>query len=695
MSRSLADLPLELLNIIVANLETARSLLYLSLTCKRLHDFTESDGFRVFVQSLFPSIQVQPSWKDAAHGLTTLSRAWDRKAFIAKCVEPPPYAWKSPQGHEEPLSTYPRVRQGRRNRPGRREQTMGYHPVIDSYLDFTEAQWTSRKETMAWGAGPQLNIRITHMGTEAKKASQVANAYERRSYNRFHHHVQWGTYREDWHIDGRDDITSVNLLRSFQKETPANNEQVIIGRASGGLERITLSLEDSAFQVETSFITDNRPIRSADLSKSDKPVLAACLADNVLALYPTNSSINNTAPYEQISVLASETPGRTWSTQFLTHDLLAIGLGPSTEPIHIYSIQPSGTTKTTLRRFHTEEDYTYTDLPASATGSRTNSVYPISPISSSSQAGGADGEIFLSGWYDGVVRLHDMRSPAQLTAKFTDSIDSESAIYSLLPLGQERFVAGGAKHSLMKVFDLRMPGGKRYFAANVDPCSNETSRARASGSTALPEPSAGFNNESIPFHNNASPPNTSSKNLIPGKHSCCPYHHDTIHSRRNWNVYLNPRGPAFYRMGTRRNADSPVYALSAPSSFSPSIYAGVENMVLQFDITSMMDPHPDPIWQYPIDPLSSQYSSDHGNGNGNGPALSPPSSRAYGSYDAGSRDTFLRRKWDPEGTVLRLTLYEQSEQFGDMRLRCQTSIGDLEGGLPGWDERIVEVRGYY
>lgn len=37
-----------------------------------------------------------------------------------------------------------------------------------------------------------------------------------------------------------------------------------------------------------------------------------------------------------------------------------------------------------------------------------------------------------------------------------------SAIYSLLPLGRERFVAGASRYAMIKIFDLRMPGGKVY-----------------------------------------------------------------------------------------------------------------------------------------------------------------------------------------------------------------------------------------
>lgn len=53
------------------------------------------------------------------------------------------------------------------------------------------------------------------------------------------------------------------------------------------------------------------------------------------------------------------------------------------------------------------------------------------------------------------IRLHDLRSPASYVAAFTDLVDHFSAIYSLLPVGCGRFLAGGSNHSLLKVFDMR------------------------------------------------------------------------------------------------------------------------------------------------------------------------------------------------------------------------------------------------
>ena len=157
--------------------------------------------------------------------------------------------------------------------------------------------------------------------------------------------------------------------------------------------------------------------------------------------------------------------------------------------------------------------------------------------------------------------LHDLRSAKSITAIFRDPVDTFSPIYSLLPIGTERFVAGGARHSIIKVFDLRMPGGKLYHAADLEPCSSASKLG---------------------------PQNFKSGSSF----SCCAHHHDSKHRRRNWNVFIRPTD-----YPRRRVTESPVYALSRPSQVSPTFFAGVESTVLQFDIVSIMDKHVDPVFQ--------------------------------------------------------------------------------------------------
>lgn len=202
-------------------------------------------------------------------------------------------------------------------------------------------------------------------------------------------------------------------------------------------------------------------------------------------------------------------------------------------------------------------------------------------------------------------------------AVFRDPVDTFSPIYSLLPIGTERFVAGGARHSIIKIFDTRMPGGKLYHVADLDPCSRER--------LSLP------------------------KRLASTKHyGCCVYHYEAKHCRRGWNVFLNTQSN-----GSRR--DSPVYALSRPSQHSPSFFAGIEGHILKFDMISIMDQHPDPVFK-------------------NGPVRT------------GERSD-IRRKWNPQREVIPLPMYEHDTGPVSL-LRQRADIEYSENSIcPGWDER--------
>lgn len=212
-----------------------------------------------------------------------------------------------------------------------------------------------------------------------------------------------------------------------------------------------------------------------------------------------------------------------------------------------------------------------------------------------------------------------MRSPISVAASFTDLVDTYSAIYSLISFGRERFIAGGACHSLLKFFDLRMPGGKLYHAGKLDFCSavkNSNYSAQALRRTDL----------------------------------ACFDHRPKNPNPRDWNVFLN----LGIRGTVSRTPDSPVYSLSSPSPCSPSFYAGVEGRVVQIDMVSMMEPHPDPVFR-------------------------------YGPEQTGNLNEDIVRKWDPQEDALRLPMYEQ--EAGNVTIMRQQKVGYIQRSKEGWDER--------
>ena len=589
---TLATLPPEILVQIVTHITTAKELCHLSLVCKRLHTFIEKDGFRVLSQTLFPYVQFPSThtalfWRDALHGLITQARNWDRKAFTAWIIS------SETNANQEP------GKNRRRTHNAPRGQTMGFIPVIDSYEAWYGGDWSSRKEIVAWGAGADLVVRARTMGPKALDVWNAAVNRSPKDFNAHHHTYKWANYHEPGVNEGLDDITFVKLL---QQPSIDDLEQFIIGRASGALELVSLNKKTSQSQVRCSFTTEGRPVRSATTNVL-QTLVAACSSDSIVSLYPITSSTSRTtreiAPVAETSANPSGQVGRTWTSRFLSNDRLVVGYGPAQQPIRIYKVgrgelasESPGLFNPETRR-HAEES---------------TSVYSLSPIATSSSAGGKGGDIFLSGAYDGLVRLHDLRSANTTVAIFRDPVDV-SPIYSLLPVANEQFVAGGGRHSIIKVFDLRMPGSGLYSSA-----SNGQSTAA----------SHGMGNHKKP--------------------------RDQEKSRLNWNTFLPTTNKSF----SRSTNDSSVYALSKPSQCSPTLYAGLQNTIVQIDIVSIMDQNPDSIFNY--EPTMSGNSLD------------------------------VRAKWDQEGKVSCLPMYEHND--GAITLMRQKPVDYYaQSNIKGWDER--------
>lgn len=130
-------------------------------------------------------------------------------------------------------------------------------------------------------------------------------------------------------------------------------------------------------------------------------------------------------------------------------------------------------------------------------------------------------------------RLHDLRSPAQFVATYADPIDAQTPIYSLCPLGRQRFVVGGGRHCILKIFDLRM-GGERVYDYLKNP-NNSPSACSSAPSTNSP----------------------------------------------GWATYLSP--PARYRPHSNSaDWESPIYSLALTAG-GKSLYAGMQGRVWELD----------------------------------------------------------------------------------------------------------------
>ena len=538
---ALTELPPELLDHITTYLTTANSLANLSCTNRNLHTFVEKNAWRTFADLQFPSLcpRTSQNWKLSARSLAAQSRAWDRRAFVARYTEP----------HGD-ITAFPGKRKVERwKRP--KGQTIGFTPHLDVYEQDVGSR--GKREVLAYSAGAEVCVRVREwqVGRHGKEKDKI----------------KWHTYRPISAYEGRDDVTTVQLMRS---ENSGLDVRMVIGTANGDLQVLTLPVNgaEGADVDKVYLTTQGQSVRSSSLLQPDgrAGLLAAEVGDSKICLYTLEDGQPKISPGSEIDIkTAAREDGitlskayRPWSTNFLSSNHLAIGLGPSEQPIHVYTLTPSGLSTDHVRKFTLSSDHDLDDrsdeiAPGGVAKKPMSSVYPIIPLPPSSGASRQDAQIFLSGAYDGVVRLHDLRSPRDVEGSYIDPTD-DSAIYSLLPRGRETLLVGSNRHNLLKVFDMRL-GSKCYSYLDAQPTK----------AAATP--------------------------------------------KRDWSLFLKPHSgstntnlPGSDRRWGRSAAESSIYSLASATQHSPHIYAGIENNVVELAFTDVLDPNPDPTYFKPWTP---------------------------------------------------------------------------------------------
>jgi len=546
---ALSALPNELLSLITGYLERPKDLLFLSLTCRRLSDFVKLDGWKALLKGRFGVSGLNLDAQASVHGLTTLYRNWHRKGLLARYLEP---SFKAKSLNDWKLRTW----------QGPQGQTMGYQPCIDSYEE-VYGSWGERREVLAWSAGTTIVLRVREAGSGIETIRQAGDdltkSHEQNwTYDDFGHLSSWYTYKVPESSEGRDDITSLRLLRTHQRDLAY--ETVVFGTASGDLAALSVSPDLAETQIQH-YNTGRRAIGSLSVSASSSPIIATTVGDSLLTLYPVHHQNHPQIPIQPLSQVRPITSSsRIWSCNFLSDTRVSVGLGPCRGPIQIYEIAPEGLLPTPLRTFNLESD----DRADARPRQRNSSVYPILPLSDEGRGGTGAGHAFLSGGYDGIVRLHDMRSPRSFETMYWDPTN-DSPIYALAAHGLERVVVGVSMHSMIKVFDLRLSGSHAYYATTTPlPSANKPKQQDYTPDTVLNH-------------------TTSNATVLSG----------------GWNLFLNPRVPpkpgAYRAEYWRGREDSPVYSLSIPSPTSQHVYAGLEGVVQSLTFHSFTDKHPDPM----------------------------------------------------------------------------------------------------
>lgn len=639
--KMLAELPFEILAQVVSYLPKAQQLYYLALACRRLHRFVSQEGWRVFVQERFPSIQTPPYWRDAAHALTTFSRNWDRRALIAR--------YDKPGGDN--LEGPARISNRRRPWPRPIGQTMGFQPALDSYEEWNGGGWSSRREVLAVGAGAELALRVKQTGPKALQRWKIASETNPRdaSFDSHHNHVRWVTYKPSTAAQGIDDITSLKLYRLENDGVVGGDDEetVIVGRASGDLTVLTVPIVafEGAAVPSRVYRTDNRPVKSLDYTKGSSPLLAACVSGTSIVLYPlqkpdhANDEEDCVCSIGEISAIPPAGVGpkqQAWTLSFLSNNRLATGIGPSNTPLNVYQISESGIPQEPLRRFHCRSPHHLDDGVDFRSRAPVTSAYQILPLTNFNNPGQGLGDVFLTGFHDGFITVNDMRSPQDYVQIYHDPID-QSAIYSLAAIGRERFVAGGARHSVIKFFDLRMNNGRAYYHHEQIPLPTQSPSQHHGGLARDSRPSS----------------NAWNLYLV----STLSRREREERIRQPWSASRPERS----RGSTTRypTRETPIYALSSPSPCSPSLFAGVEDRFAQIDLVSIMDKHPDPLFEQGIE--------------------------RYG----GAGDIDLQSTWDPDAVLDNFAMIEHND-YGGIGLMKQASTDETSNKqlwVEGYDER--------
>ncbi|KAJ4381664.1 hypothetical protein N0V86_003028 [Didymella sp. IMI 355093] len=580
---TLSTLPNEIISIIASHFDRPRDLLHLALTSRRLSQFAILDGWKALLKGRFNINGLDTDARNSVHGLTTLYRNWDRKGFIARYLEPSIETTSLNTWESAPWR-------------GPRGQTMGYQPSIDSYEE-TLGSWDRRREALVWSAGTQIVMRVK--ASRSNREDDIK--YSTRAIDSFGHTNTWYTYKIPDGDEGRDDITSLRLLRPHQKEQ--GFESMVFGTASGQLARLDVDPQQSQ-TIEQSFNTLNRSVGALTVSSSSTPLLAATLGDTTLSLFPLDCDVSEQAVEavsEVMPTIQGARTGRIWSCNFLSDDKVAIGIGPSSEPIQVYKITSDGFLSAPYR-----------SLTLGTSRSSQTSIYPILPVSNWAQGGSEAGNVFLSGGYDGIVRLHDLRSPRNVESLYWDPTN-DSSIYSLATQGLERIVVGVSMHSMLKVFDMRLAGSHAYRSISLPPKKSVKPRGQDYAANAIVN---------------------DTKDAVS---AIC----------GGWNLYLNPRVPpkrdAYREDYWRGREDSPVYNLSVPSATSPNLYAGLEGSIQNLTFHGVADPYPDTLLSHSV-------------------------TASTGVADVASA-------YNPRGDALNLGMYEQGSEEGvAMHLLVQDDV---------------------
>ncbi|KAK6003378.1 hypothetical protein QM012_001223 [Aureobasidium pullulans] len=579
----LKDLDPDVLCIIFSYLDTCQSIARLASTCRSLHEVVRTLGWPTFVRAQFGTLAIPhqlkiDEWKVLAKRLTWQSRAWDLRAFSLSSV-----ALNAREsilkrgGRNRGRNGRGRGGQHRNTSGGARsrgsplsQQTLPAYVVVDAHSTFGGAL---EKEIVAWGLGEDIVVRWRDMKQSclAEESWMAVNgaALNLRS--------------------GVDDVTAISILNDV-----VTGPALLVGRASGSLQLMSTNKRNFghvfAFFLPTSSGVGKSCVQQNHIQHFDTNVssrLAAVITKDNMFIYPLTHDVLDhdqytsgpeltVRPIEAFNLHNMEGTtqfGSLRAVRFMSSGNLAFCATKSTEPVQHLLKTPTGMVVTGLgKRFPSNRcaESFIND------GSLTHSARDLLPVNATSFSGGS-GNSILSSYDDGTVRLQDLRSPAAFDTIYQDHFEIVAPMGPLISYDMQRFIAGSARTSILKIFDYRWTRSYSYIDAL--PCSEKPMVPTPKSLTLAPFPE------------------------FPKRDACCYMsgHRCYLHAlartdfyRPNCNVYLS----------TVNDSPSPVYSLAKPSDLSSSVYAGLSGELSKLGLRDNEADLAESIWLQQVDPKS-------------------------------------------------------------------------------------------
>ncbi|KAI2610609.1 hypothetical protein GGR54DRAFT_374679 [Hypoxylon sp. NC1633] len=545
----LGALPADIIYIILAYLNTAKSVANLAATCKGLHNLVSGDGWRIFVTSCFNSFTLSDvssadEWRERARSMTSQSRDWDRRAFVVDILKPP-------------------TKHSSRNfRRFHNTQSIPSNIIVDAHHRRTG---NDAQDLVFWGAGEDIFGLLRHnMGTEPL----IDEWFGRKG-------------SMDGYSSGKDDVTCASILKESKYHYgQGDSPQVLVGRASGHLRLLRMDPRDFGHSLlnfraldtlesqPNNEATSQLEIQALDINYG-RGLFAAATKQNILT-YPLSCD-QQTAP--DGSGESSKEPPSVWaseifamkedarrpeafeyirSVKFVNHDTLAVGLNKGCNPLQYLKYTPTGVRVSYAAKMDNGKCATYES-------NRMRTVRALLPVDTSSVAGGSSNTL-LSTWDDGTIRLQDFRTSSPIDMTYQDNFEVSPPVNALISRGLERFVAGSAYSPVLKVFDYRWPRG--YYHTEALSCGNDT-----------PHP--------LPRH-----PTVEAGPILPDSGARC------RHETSTWCRWHALGRHDFYRpnfnmwLPIEAGNSSPVYSLASPSDESPTLFAGLSGNLVEMTCKS-------------------------------------------------------------------------------------------------------------